>query len=99
VEYTLILIKATPRKERLSALYAICLQIFRHSTQKSLDIREYACGIFMHSDKKSVGASDAQSLCSIALKIKKQNIFLSGSARHGISCATSPITATITARV
>jgi len=45
-------IKATPHKAHLTALHAICLQIFRHITQKSLDIRQYACGIFMRSDKK-----------------------------------------------
>ena len=61
-------IKATPHKAHLRALHAICLQIFRHITQKSLDIRQYACGIFMRSDKKSDYASDAQSLCGIALK-------------------------------
>jgi len=33
---------------------------------KILDIRQYACGIFMQSDKKSDYASDAQSLCGIA---------------------------------
>ncbi|BFK57201.1 hypothetical protein I2400191J7_22110 [Ruminococcus bicirculans (ex Wegman et al. 2014)] len=43
--------KATPHKARLTALHAICLQIFRHITQKS----DYA--------------SDAQSLCGIALNI------------------------------
>ena len=43
-------IKATPHKAHLTALHAICLQIFRHITQKS----DYA--------------SDAQSLCGIALK-------------------------------
>ena len=59
--------KAIPHKARLTALHAICLQIFRHITQKSLDIRQYACGIFVQSDKKSDYASDAQSLCGIAL--------------------------------
>ena len=33
------IIKATPHKARLTALYAICLQIFRHIAQKSLAIR------------------------------------------------------------
>jgi hypothetical protein len=48
-------------------LHAICLQIFRHIAQKSLDIQQYACGIFVQSDKKADYASDAQSLCGIAL--------------------------------
>ena len=61
-------VKVTPHKDRLTALHAIYLQIFRHSTQKSLDIHEYACGIFMHPAEKSDSASDAQSLCGIALK-------------------------------
>ena len=43
-------IKETPHKAHLTALHAICLQIFRDITQKS----DYA--------------SDAQSLCGIALK-------------------------------
>ena len=33
------IIKATPHKARLTALHAICLQIFRHIAQKSLAIR------------------------------------------------------------
>ena len=37
--------KATPHKARLTALHAICVQIFRHIAQKSLAIRQYACGI------------------------------------------------------
>ena len=40
-----IYIKATPHKARLMALHAICVQIFRHIAQKSLAIRQYACGI------------------------------------------------------
>jgi len=46
------------------------LHIFRHLAQKSLDIRQYACGISIQSDEKSVGASSAQVLCGVALKIK-----------------------------
>jgi len=60
-------IKATPHKARLKALYWICLHIFRHLAQKFLDIRQYACGISIQSDEKSVGASPAQALCGIAL--------------------------------
>jgi hypothetical protein len=35
-----IIIKATPHKDRLMALLHICLNIFRHFAQKSLDIRQ-----------------------------------------------------------
>ena len=35
-----VLIKETLNKARLTALYAICLQIFRHIAQKSLAIHE-----------------------------------------------------------
>ena len=62
-----VIIKATPHKARLKALYWICLHIFRHLAQKFLDIRQYACGISIQSDEKSVGASPAQALCGIAL--------------------------------
>ncbi|WP_303058426.1 hypothetical protein, partial [uncultured Ruminococcus sp.] len=41
---------------------------FRHIAQKSLAIRQYACGIFRQSDEKFDDASVAQSLCGIALK-------------------------------
>jgi hypothetical protein len=61
-----VYIKATPHKARLKALYWICLHIFRHLAQKSLDIRQYACEISIQSDEKSVGASPAQALCGIA---------------------------------
>jgi hypothetical protein len=59
-------IKATPHKEHLAILHVICLHIFRHLAQKSLDRRQPACTIFAQSDKKSDGASDAQSLCGVA---------------------------------
>ncbi len=59
-------IKATPHKARLTALYEIYLYIFRHLAQKSLDIRQYACGISVQSDKKSDCVSFAQALCGIA---------------------------------
>ena len=57
--------KETLHKARLTALYAICLQIFRHIAQKSLAIRQYACGISMQSAEKSDYASYAQALCSV----------------------------------
>jgi len=58
--------KAIPHKERLATLHAICVQIFRHIAQKSLAIRQYACGISGQSAEKSDDASVAQSLCGIA---------------------------------
>ena len=61
-------LKATPHKDRLTTLYRICLIFFRHTAQKSLDIRQYACKISVHSDEKIYCASSAQSLCGIALK-------------------------------
>ena len=45
----------------------ICWHIFRHSAQKFLDIRQYACGISVQSDEKSGFASFAQALCGVAL--------------------------------
>ena len=61
--------KATPHKARLTALHAICLQIFRHIAQKSLAIRQYACGISGQSAKKSDNAPYAQALCGVAFRI------------------------------
>ncbi|GEM_PF-1582526 len=58
----------TLRKARLTALHAICVQIFRHIAQKSLAIRQYACGISMQSAEKSDYASYAQALCSVSIK-------------------------------
>ena len=58
---------AIPHKERLATLHAICLQIFRQIAQKSLAIRQYACGIFRQSDEKFDDASVAQSVCGIAI--------------------------------
>ena len=61
-------LRETLNKARLTALYAICLQIFRHIAQKSLAIRQYACGISMQSAEKSDYASYAQALFSVSLK-------------------------------
>ena len=66
-------IKETLNKARLTALHVICLHISRHITQKPLDIRQYACEIFMQSDKKSDYASHAQALFSASLK---SNLFI-----------------------
>jgi hypothetical protein len=49
-------------------LHVICLHIFRHLAQKSFDRRKPAYTIFAQSDKKSDSASDAQSLCDVALR-------------------------------
>ena len=60
--------RAIPHKARLTALHAICVQIFRHIAQKSLAIRQYACGISRQSAEKSDNAPYAQALCGVALK-------------------------------
>jgi hypothetical protein len=60
------IIKETLNKARLTALHAICLQIFRHIAQKSLAIRQYACGISMQFAEKSDYASYAQALFSVS---------------------------------
>ena len=59
--------RATPHKARLTALHAICVQIFRHIARKSLAIRQYACGISKQSAEKSDNAPYAQALCGVAL--------------------------------
>ena len=69
--FALPIIKAIPHKARLAALHAICLLIFRHIAQKSLAIRQYACGISMQSAEKSSYASYAQALCGIAIRKEK----------------------------
>ena len=53
---------------RFLGRHLICLHIFRHLAQKSLDIRQYAFGISVQSDEKSDSASAALSLCGIALR-------------------------------
>jgi hypothetical protein len=68
-------VKATPHKERLAALLHIYLNIFRHLTQKFLDIRQYACEISIQSDEKSYYVSVQQSLCGIALRIEISAVF------------------------
>jgi len=44
--------------------------------QKSLDIRQYACGIFMQSNEISDCASYAHFLCGIALEKKEKALLL-----------------------
>ena len=67
-------VKETLHKARLTALHAICLQIFRHIAPKLLDIREYACVALAQSDEKSDYASYAQSLCSVDFIISQLHI-------------------------
>ena len=81
----LVCVKATPHKARLTALHAICVQIFRHIAQKSLAIRQYACGISRQSAEKSDNAPYAQALCGVALKEKtptKNRLLLSAKTGH-----------------
>ena len=59
--------KAPPHKDRLTALWHICLHIFRHLTHKFFDIRQYACEIYAQSAEKSDCSSAPQSLCGVAL--------------------------------
>ncbi len=69
-------VKATPHKDRLTALHVICLQIFHHITQKFLEIRpkgvpmvrQYSFKIFMQSNEQSDCASDTRSLCGVVLR-------------------------------
>ncbi len=65
---TAAILKATPRNDRLTALRAACLHIFRHLAQILLEIRRYSCVGFIQADEKSDGAIHTQSLCSVALK-------------------------------
>ena len=80
-----ICLMETLHKARLTALHAICLQIFRHIAQKSLAIRQYACGISGQSAEKSDNAPYAQALCGVALKEKtptKNRLLLSAKTGH-----------------
>ena len=47
-------LKATPHKERLTPLWRICGYIFRHTTQKSFEIRKYSFEFFVQSSKKFI---------------------------------------------
>ena len=61
--------KETLHKARLTALHAICLQIFRYLAQKLLEIRKYSCVVSIQANEKSGYASCVQSLCGIALRM------------------------------
>ena len=86
--------RETLHKARLTALHAICLQIFRHIAQKSLAIRQYACGISMQSAEKSDYASYAQALCSVSPgKTKKRTsrlVLFQNRIISGIGYSTTP---------
>ncbi|ERJ96598.1 hypothetical protein RUMCAL_01037 [Ruminococcus callidus ATCC 27760] len=62
--------KATPHEARLTALHAICVQIFRHIAQKSLAIRKVCLRNFyaICRPKKSDNAPYAQALRGVALR-------------------------------
>ena len=76
--FIILLLKATPHKNRLTAWHHICLLFFRHLAQKSLDNRQVDCVISIQSDEKIDCASAAPSLCGVALKLLSQ---LSGARR------------------
>ena len=71
--------KETLNKARLTALHAICVQIFRHIAQKSLAIRQYACGISRQSAEESDNAPYAQALYGVALEKLLCRFFRCGS--------------------
>ena len=62
--------KATPHKDRLTALQRIYLHIFWHLAHKFFDIRQYACKISAQSAEKSDCVSAPQSLCGVALNFQ-----------------------------
>ena len=49
----MLIIRATPHKDRLTALRTPRLHLFRHVAQISLDRRQPACTRFAQSDEKS----------------------------------------------
>ncbi len=59
-------VKAIPHNDRLTALRAACLHIFRHLTQILLEIRQYFFVEFMQAYVKSDCAIHTRSLCGIA---------------------------------
>ena len=60
-------LKAAPRNDRLTALRAACLHIFRHLAQILLEIRRYSCVGFVQANEKPDSAIHTQSWCGIAL--------------------------------
>ncbi len=79
-------LKATPRNDRLTALRAACLHIFRHLAQILLEIRRYSCVGFIQADEKSDGAICTQSLCGVALR----KCALTASATVVLFCRREP---------
>ena len=53
--------------------HLICLIFFRHLAPKSLEIRQYSCGILIQSDEKIYRASRALSLCGIAIRQRRSS--------------------------
>lgn len=62
--YMYNLLKATQRNDRLTALRAAYLHIFRHLAQIILKIRRYSCVGFIKAYEKSEGAIHTQS-CAV----------------------------------
>ncbi len=62
--YMYNLLKATQRNDRLTALHAACLHIFRNLAQIILKIRRYSCVGFIQAYEKSDGAIHTQS-CAV----------------------------------
>ncbi len=61
---------ATPHNDRLTALRAACLHIFRQIAQILLEILQYSRVGFIQADEKSGDAIHTQSLCGVALYVK-----------------------------
>ena len=57
-------IKATPHKDRLTALHAIFRQIFRHFRQNLLEIRQYSCVDFVNLTK-NYARNLTHNLCAV----------------------------------
>ena len=57
-------VKATPHKDRLSALHAIFRQIFRHFRQNLLEIRQYSCVDFVNLTK-NYARNLTRNLCAV----------------------------------
>ena len=56
--------------------------LFRQTAQKSLSIRQYARGLFVHSDEKSDYTIRTPELCGIALSISSSDALNSHTLSH-----------------
>ena len=63
-KYRVLHFKATPNKDRLSALHAIFRQIFRHFRQNLLGIRQYSCVDFVNLTK-NYARNLTRNLCAV----------------------------------